>query len=68
MAIPLLYKKLIDLCRADTNLRNEVRRSEITSKAAATYRISQEDAKAALKELEDMRVIKPKNRLSLRVL
>jgi hypothetical protein len=67
MPIPLLYRKLIDLCRQDANLKNEASRTEVTANTAARYRLKQQDVKAALEELEGMRALQRKNRLTLRL-
>lgn len=58
MKLPHLYAKLANLIDSEANTRGVVRRQEIIQKTTATYRVSKDDLKEALRELEAMHAIR----------
>lgn len=62
MKLPHLYAKLADMIANEANTRSVARRREVIEKTTATYRVSKDDLRQALIELEAMRAIRRRSR------
>ena len=65
MKLPHLYAKLANLIDSEANTHSIARRREVIEKTTSTYRISKDDLKEALRELEAMHRIRQRSRQTI---
>lgn len=67
MKLPSLYAKLANLIDSEANHRGVARRREIIEHTTATYRVSKDDLREALHELEAMQAIRRRSQRLIEV-
>lgn len=67
MRLPSLYAKLASLIENEANTHSIARRREVIEKTTSTYRVSKDDLREALRELEAMQAIRRRSQRLIEV-